>query len=375
MLFRKKAERLLAQAGITINGPGPIDIQVKDEALYRRVFLGGRLALGEAYMEGWWDVDDLTGFTARLLSSDAAHVLGYSAPWTHVLQWLSSYRQTRTRNRQVAIEHYNLDPRLFEYMLDKRYASYTCGLYRNGANSLEAAQEAKLRLTCEKLQLRPGQMLLDVGSGFTAGLLRYAVEHYGVRGVGVVNSEAQAEKSRACVQGMPIEIRLSDYRDIEGSFDRIVSMGMFEHVGPGNYRTYFKKLRSLLRGDGLALVHMIGTRSTQRTCDAWFHKYIFPNGVAPSIAQVSHAFDGLFVCEDVDNFGADYVPTLEAWYRNLAKHWHLLESFYGSVHEPNFRMMKYYLLGVAGAFRARHMQLHQFVLSPSGVPGGYKPVR
>lgn len=374
--LEKSAAALFARAGITVNGSAPTDVQVFDGSVYGRILRGGRLAAGETFMEGLWDVDDLTGMITLLFTSGTISSLNDGVRWIGaILQSLTSYKQSRTRGRQVAIHHYDLDGRLFDTMLDKGFASYTCGLYRDGANTLEQAQEAKLRLTCEKLHLRPGQAVLDVGSGFTAGFLRYAIEHYDVRGVGVVNSEEQAKKSRECVRGLPIEIRLQDYRDIEGIFDRVVSMGMFEHVGPGNYRTYFKKLRGLMKESGLALVHTIGTRVAQYRCDPWFDKYIFPNGVAPSLKQIAAAFDGIFVCEDIDNFGADYDQTLQAWYRNLDEGWDSLKALYGTRSDLVFRMMKYYLLSVAGGFRSRHMQLHQVVLSPKGIAGGYRPVR
>ena len=377
--FERQAEALLARAGITINGPAPTDIQIlgNPQRLFRRVFWQGKLGVGESFMEGEWDVKDLTGFVTLLQRSQVHDsVEGVRTLARFLLQALFSYRQSKKRGRQVAIEHYNMDNYLFQLMLDKLYTMYTCGLYRSGATTIEEAQTAKCELSCRKLKLRPGHRILDVGSGFSAGFLRYVVTNYeGVTGVGIVNSEEQAKLSRECVKGLPIEIRFGDYRDLDGEFDRIVSMGMLEHVGPGNYVTYFKKMRSLLRDDGLALIHWIASHETELTCDPWFNKYIFPNGVAGSLGQIAKAVEGFFVCEDVDNFGANYDPTLQAWYENLAANWSKLEGKYGNMDGRTFRMMKYYLLGVAGGFRSRIMQLYQVVLSPHGVPGGYMPVR
>ncbi|HVU75562.1 MAG TPA: class I SAM-dependent methyltransferase, partial [Candidatus Paceibacterota bacterium] len=268
MKRKQLATELLASAGITLNGPAATDIQVYDERFFDRVFAQGQLGLGEAFMEGWWDVGDLTGFMTKLLSSPIRSSLDKMTVISNFIQAWMSHRQSRSRNKIVATQHYNMDGRVFRIMLDKRYAMYTCGVYRTGAKTPEDAQEAKLELSGRKMVLRPGQEVLDVGSGFTAGLLRYIVQRYDVRGVGVVNSEAQFEQSMDMVRGMPIEIRLQDYRDIEGQFDRICSMGMFEHVGPGHYGIYFRKLSSLLKDDGLMLLHHIGCREPKWRCDA-----------------------------------------------------------------------------------------------------------
>lgn len=177
------------------------------------------------------------------------------------------------------------------------------------------------------------------------------------------------------MHGLPIDIRFQDWRDIEGCYDRIGSIGMFEHVGPGNHPAYFKKMRSVIADDGLMLLHCIGTRVPRYRGDPWFHKYIFPNGVITSLSRIASACEPHFVIEDVDNFGADYEPTLLAWFQNLSEGWDEFEHVYGSRDGPTFRMMKFYLVGVAGGFRARHVQLFQVVLSPRGARGGYRPVR
>lgn len=375
MKRKQLASDLLAAAGITLNGSASTDIQVYDDRFFDRVFAQGQLALGESFMDGWWDVSDLTGFITKLLESPIRSSLDKFTMVSNAFRAWLNYRQSRDRNKVVATQHYNMDGRVFRVMLDKRYAMYTCGLYRTGATTPEEAQEAKLELSGRKLQTKPGQVVLDVGSGFTAGFLRYMVEHHDVRGVGIVNSEAQYEQSSDIVRGMPIEIRLQDYRDIEGRFDRICSMGMFEHVGPGNYGTYFRKMSSLLTDDGLMLLHHIGSREPKWRTDPWHDKYIFPHGVLPSLSQDFGALEPYFVCEDVDNFGADYDPTLQGWYRNLDDGWQELEETYGTKQDSTFRMMKYYLLSSAGGFRSRYMQLFQLVLSKNGIPGGYIPVR
>ena len=172
--------------------------------------------------------------------------------------------------------------------------------------------------------------------------------------------------------GLPIEIRLQDYRDIHEKFDRIVSLGMFEHVGRKNYKTYMKIADRSLNKGGLFLLHTIGLNESTMGTDRWINKYIFPNGVLPTIKQISHASENYFTIEDIHNFGADYDKTLMAWHENFTNAWDQLKSRYD---ERFRRMWEYYLLSCAALFRVRQTQLWQIVLSKGGVPGGYRSVR
>jgi len=237
--------------------------------------------------------------------------------------------------------------------------------------TLDDAQEAKLELICRKLGLQTGMKLLDIGCGW-GSLATYAAERYGVEVVGITVSSEQVDMARKLCAGMPVEIRLQDYRDVNEQFDRIVSVGMFEHVGYKNYRTYMQVVRRCLNDEGLMLLHTIGGNRPTRSVDPWIDKYIFPNGMLPSIGQLGRAIEGLFVMEDWHNFSADYDRTLMEWSRNLEANWGRLKNDYD---ERFHRMWKYYLLLCAGAFRARGNQLWQIVLSPKGVIGGLTSVR
>ncbi len=363
-------ERLLLAADIRIGGDRPWDIRVHDERLFRRVLLGGELGLGEAYMDGWWDCDRLDQFFDRLLRADVQKSVRFAPP-TIVTTALAALmnKQSRARAFQIGEAHYDLGNDLYEAMLDRRM-TYTCGYWKNAA-TLDEAQEAKLDLVCRKLGLKSGQTVLDIGCGW-GSFMQFAAEKYGARATGITVSREQAALARERCKGFPIELIVQDYRETVGTFDRVVSLGMFEHVGAKNHRTYMRIARRCLKDDGLFLLHTIGNIVSTGSYDPWMEKYIFPNSVLPSLAQISRATEGLFVIEDVHNFGMDYDKTLMAWHDNFERHWPSLVATYG---ERFHRMWRYYLLMCAGVFRSRYTQLWQIVLSPRGVPGGYVSVR
>ncbi len=210
--------------------------------------------------------------------------------------------------------------------------------------------------------------VLDIGCGW-GSFMAYAAEHYGVECIGVTISREQAAWVKARYADLPIEVRLQDYRSIEGRFDRIASIGMFEHVGHRNYRTFMDVAARCLEADGLFLLHTIGKQADEGATDPWIHRYIFPNGEIPTLQQISTACAQTFLIEDVHNFGADYDRTLMAWHANFERAW---PRFADRLGERFGRMWRYYLLSCAGAFRARNLQLWQLVLSPRGVEGGYR---
>jgi cyclopropane-fatty-acyl-phospholipid synthase len=197
--------------------------------------------------------------------------------------------------------------------------------------------------------------------------MRFAAERHGVRCVGVTISAEQAALGRERCAGLPVEFRLADYRGLDERFDRIVSLGMFEHVGHRNHGAYLQVAARCLKPGGLFLLHTIGRNEAGLGTDPWIDKYVFPNGELPTLAQIGAACEQRFVVEDVHNFGADYDRTLMAWHANFESAWqrfqHLGERFR--------RMWRYYLLLCAGAFRARDIQLWQWVLSPPGHGGVY----
>ncbi|MGA8277325.1 MAG: cyclopropane fatty acyl phospholipid synthase [Rhodanobacteraceae bacterium] len=363
--LRAKTQELLSHAGVQIDGPAPCDIQVKDSRLYARVFAHGSLALGEAFMDGWWDAEDLDGFFFRVLDARLDdHLRNLDTLLAHLKARFINL-QRGERAWEIGKAHYDLGNDLFEAMLGRRLV-YSCGYWKD-ATDLDAAQDAKLDLICRKLRLKPGMHVLDIGCGWGEAL-KFAAERYGVSGVGITVSEQQARYARDLCEGLPIEIRLQDYRDITETFDAVYSVGMFEHVGWKNYRNYFEVCRRCVAAGGLSLLHSIGTDGEPSRPDPWIEKYIFPNSMVPAASQVTGALEGLFVLEDWHNFGADYDKTLMAWRANFDAAWPRLQNQYD---ERFRRMWRFYLSGSAAVFRTRRNQLWQIVLSPRGAPGGY----
>ncbi|GHA16624.1 cyclopropane-fatty-acyl-phospholipid synthase [Devosia pacifica] len=358
--------RLLADAGITVNGPEPWDIQVHDERLYQRFLAQGTLGFGEAYMDGWWDVDDMAEFFNRAIrrTIDKEFRPSLNLVW-QTLQARILNMQTVSRSRRVAEMHYS-ETDAYKASLDKRMTG-SCGYWPEGVSNVDEAQEAKLDMVCRKIGVKPGQTVWDIGCGWGA-FMGFAAEKYGANCVGVTVSPDQAAYGRERYKGLPIEFQVKDYREFTGKADHVVSMGMFEHVGYKNYRAYFEKTREVISDDGLFMLHTIGSQWTTSTIDPWLEKYIFPGGVIPSMAQIGEAIDGLFTTIDVHNIGPHYDRTLVAWYENFDRNW---PRHNGPKAERFYRMWKYYLLCCAGGFRARAIQVWQFVFSPSGVPDGY----
>ncbi|MBB5207926.1 cyclopropane fatty acyl phospholipid synthase [Chiayiivirga flava] len=368
-LSRRVVTDLLAHADVRTDGARPFDLRVHDEGFYARVLAQGSLGFGESYMDGAWDSADLDELLFRLVAARLdERVHGRAELWAALRARLLNLQAGR-RAWDVGLRHYDLGNDLYAAMLDP-HMQYSCGYWRE-ADTLDAAQVAKLRLVCEKLGFAPGMHVLDIGCGWGTALA-FAAREYGVSGVGVTISREQAAYARERCAGLPIEIRTQDYRELDGRFDRIVSIGMFEHVGVRNYRTYFETARRLLHDDGLFLLHSIGGEASVDHTDAWIEKYIFPNSMLPSAAQIARAVEGVFVLEDWHNFGADYVRTLRAWRANIEARWQALPARYD---ERFRRMWRYYLAAAAAGFRARRTQLWQLVLSPRGVPGGYRSLR
>jgi len=355
-------QELLSLAGITINGKNPWDIQIHDSRFYQRVISETALGLGESYMEGWWDGDALDEFINRILSANLEQHL--SGNWKLLLHGLKAKifnRQKSSRAFQVGERHYDLGNDLYQAMLDKRM-NYTCGYWKNATN-LDEAQKAKLELVCKKINLKPGMNVLELGCGW-GSFAKYAAEKYGAKVLGVTVSKEQVELGNKMCEGLPVELRLQDYREVDGKYDAVISIGILEHVGYKNYRTYMETVNRCLKDDGIAFIHTIGGNISTTRANAWTEKYIFPNGMLPSIAQIGKAMEGLFVMEDWHNFGPDYDKTLMAWHQNFEKAWPILKGKYG---ERFYRMWRYYLLSCAGGFRARHTQLWQIVMTKTGL--------
>ncbi len=366
--LQRQLQELLLRADIRIGGDRPWDMRLKTQGVLERISAYANLGLGEAYMEGAWEVPRLDQFFCRLLQ---AHLDRQVKPAWLILQGLRNRYfnlQTIQRAWQVGEQHYDLGNDFYAAMLDSRM-TYTCGYWRH-ARTLEEAQEAKLDLICRKLQLQPGMTLLDIGCGW-GSLMSFATEHYGVSCTGVTVSREQAQWARERYRHLPLEFLLQDYRELlkgDRQFDRIASIGMFEHVGGKNYRTFMQVASHCLKNDGLFLLHTIGKNHRRGGTDPWIDKYIFPNGQLPAAGEISDAMDDIFVIEDLHNFGADYDKTLMAWHRNFEQAW---PRFKHQLDDKFYRMWRYYLLSCAGAFRSRNIQLWQWVLSKDGIAGGY----
>lgn len=349
----------LKKAGITLNGPQPWDPQVHNTDVYQRVFRHGSLGVGESYMDGWWDCEQLDELFSRVMAAELERKI--TGKWTffkHVMLARLFNLQTVKRAWQVGEQHYDLGNDLYEAMLDDTMA-YSCGYWKD-AQSLHDAQLAKLQLICRKLDLKPADSVLEIGCGW-GSFAQLAAQDYGVSVTGLtISREQKALADKRCA-GLPVEIQLQDYRLAEGQYDKLVSIGMFEHVGRKNYDTYMKTARGLIKDDGLFVLHTIGSDVSQGVGDPWIHKYIFPNGYIPSLTEISQACEPYFVIEDVQNFGKDYDRTLMAWFDNFDAAWPQLSSAYD---ERFRRMWTYYLKMCAGAFRGSSLQLYQLVLRP-----------
>jgi cyclopropane-fatty-acyl-phospholipid synthase len=368
-MFKRKVEELLDHADIVINGSRPHDIKIHDELFYQRIIARGSLGLGESYMDGWWDCEALEEFFYRIVRAGLDRRVKPLSELGTVLKAALLNLQKPERAFVVGERHYNIGDDLYRAMLD-RLMIYSCA-YWNGTRSLAKAQEQKLELVFRKLGLKKGMRVLDVGCGW-GGALKYASEKFGITGLGVTVSSNQAITAAETCMGLPIEIRLQDYRELVEPFDRIWSIGMIEHVGVKNYRIFMQTMRRCLKPDGLFLLHTIGGNRSVLKCDPWIGKYIFPNSMIPSLRQLALSWENLFVLEDLHNIGAHYTGTLRQWHRNVEQNRDKLAANYDNRF---FRMWRYYLLSCAGAFRARQLNVWQMVLSPEGVTGGYEAFR
>ena len=360
----------LDSAGIDFKKNNRCGVQVHDPRFYEKVLRKGSLGLGESYVDGWWDAESVDEFICDILRAEleSSSKLSFQQMWL-ISKYILLNRQSKSRALVVGQKHYDIGNDLFIKMLDKRMA-YSCAYWKNASN-LDEAQEAKLELICQKLYLKPGMKILDIGCGW-GSFAKYAAEKYHVQVVGITISQQQLELAKEMCKGLPITLRFQDYRDVNESFDRIVSIGQMEHVGYKNYRTYMQIAHRCLKNEGIFLLHTIGSNKKTKSPDPWIEKYIFPNGLVPSAEHLTHAANGLFIFEDWHNFGADYDKTLMAWHHNFVQNWDSLKEHYD---KRFYRMWKYYLLACAGAFRCRDLQLWQIVFVKKGILGGYISIR
>ena len=370
---------LLARADIQLDGSRPWDIRVNDPRFFRTVLCRGSLGLGESYMDGWWDCEMLDSCITRMIRARLDR-WGLRNP-VGIGRWLKDrFVNSATRERAFLIgeEHYNHGNDLFRAMLGPTMA-YTCAYWSDQDATLGAAQLAKFDLVCRKLHLFPGQTVLDVGCGF-GSFARFAAEHYRVSVTGITVSEEQARFARQLCAGLPVEIRLEDYRDTARRgerFNHVVSLGMFEHVESRNYQEFFRAMNACLAPAGFFLLHTIGKHRGDGGSDPWIRKYIFPLGMIPARKQIERAAgDALPGILDWHEFGGwQYDRTLLAWQQNFAANWEReLKAGYAHKLDGRFeRAWRYYLLVCAGTFRAGNLDVWQVVFARGNYR--YTPVR
>lgn len=362
---------LLGQADIEIDGDRAWDIQIHDDAFYKRALAGGSLALGESYMDGWWTCKSLDQFFDRLLRAGLSQKVVPLSAKIFVARSKLMNLQSKIGSRAVIDTHYQLSPALFMSFLDP-YNQYTCGYFK-GTHELNQAQENKLDLICRKLQLREGDKVLDIGCGW-GGFAKFAAECYGAHVTGMTISDKQLAYAQDLCSGLPVNFVKSDYRDFTGpDFDKVLVCGMIEHVGYKNYRNLFEVAHRSLKDGGLFLLHTIGRHRSGSNTDAWMHKYIFPNAMMPAPKQLTTAAEQLFALNDWHSFGTYYDNTLMAWNENFVDNWSDLSEEYD---DRFFRMWTYYLQMCAGTFRSNKKQLWQIVFAKRrGAVAGYESVR
>jgi cyclopropane-fatty-acyl-phospholipid synthase len=386
-------QSVLSVADVQIDGARVWDLRIPDtraqSRLIQAVMQRGSLGLGDTYVAGLWECSALDQLFTRLLLAQGDRRLARGSGLRAAL-WLLRDRlfnlQSLHRSPTVARRHYDIHPQVYAAMLDP-WRQYSCGYWEQASNLAEA-QEHKLRLICEKLDLRPGLRLLDIGCGW-GGLAAYAARHYGVEVVGITLSEEQLKLARRHWDDLPLRFELCDYRQLHQlncePFDRVVSVGMYEHVGPRNAGAFFAAVCQALSDGGLFLLHSIGYHSRCRHTDPWIDTHVFPHGRLPAPGELADALERDWLVEDWHNFGSDYDLTLMAWSANVEDAWPQLAQLIGdhsdhTTAERFRRFWRYYLLCCAGFFRSRQGQLWQLVLSKANLPrlpasGPYRSIR
>ena len=342
----------------------PVCVKLNSPRLYLKLLINPELYLGEAYMEGLVTFEK--GNIYELLRILLCDALGRKPPaWIRVLQlWRFATRSLRQFNpagraRRNVAHHYDLSDELYDLFLDAD-RQYSCAYFEHKDVNLEEAQHAKKRHIAAKLALEPGQTVLDIGSGW-GGLGLYLASVEDIHLTGVTLSEQQLEYSRVRAQKLGlknnVEFRLQDYRSIDEKFDRIVSVGMFEHVGVGHYSRFFRQVHELLHDDGIALVHSIGRSDGPAYTNPWIAKYIFPGGYIPAISEVVPSIErnGLWIT-DIEVLRNHYAETIRLWRKNFVRNWHKAQQVYD---ERFCRMWEFYLATSETAFRYEGMMNFQ----------------
>ena len=358
-------------------GPGgqpAVAAHIRDPDLTRRILLNPELALGEAYTDGTMTIegDDLIGFLQlimRFRTGAGWSVLDLLMKLNKARNWLADLNPARKARANVA-HHYDLTGEIYDAFLD-RNKQYTCAYFREPGMTLDEAQLAKMQHIGRKLLLRPGMRVLDIGCGFGTFAV-YLAREFGARVTGITLSEVQLAEARARANAAGVtdlvDFRLQDYRSVGGQFDRVVSVGMMEHVGRPHLTTYFRKVRDLLTPNGVALIHYIGRPVAPMRISPWFQKYIFPGAYCPSLSQVLPILEReqVALC-DLEVWRGHYDPTLAAWRANFDAH---AERVLALTDARFIRMWRYYLASAEVSFSEGLLTIHQLQLarSQSAVP-------
>ena len=370
MSFKRIVTNTLARAGISINGDNPWDIQVLRDRFYRRAARGA-LGLGESYIDRDWDVASLDDLFRRIIGAGLRNSQISKLNRTLLALRARIFNlQSRKRATAVVEEHYDLDYRMYEKFLGP-YNQYTCCFF-DGTEELEQAEINKLEIICEKLEIKAGDHVLDVGCGW-GGFAKYAASTRDCQVTGVTLSKEQAEYATEYTSGLPVDIISSDYRDLperfDHRFDKVLICGMIEHVGYKNYSNLMDVVYQLLTDDGLFLLHTIGNSEETTVTNPWIEKHIFRNSMAPSMLQLARSIRGLFVVHDWENYGHYYSKTLSAWQSNFERNWAAIKALKSArpFDEKFRRMWNYYLLSSKAAFDVEDLLLWQIVMSKVGV--------
>lgn len=354
---------------ITGDRPGPrATLRMTDRQIERQLLTNPKLHFGEGYMDGRivieeGSLDDVLDLLTRNIAAIENSAGGRLRLWLgRALHFVLTHNPVGKAQKNVA-HHYDLSGQLYDLFLD-RDRQYSCAYFATDNDSLEVAQHNKKLHLASKLRLEPGQKLLDIGSGWGGlGLYLAKLENIDVTGVTLSTEQQKVSAQRAREEGLADRVRfhLRDYREQPGPFDRIVSVGMFEHVGPGHYREYFSKVKELLTEDGVMMLHSIGRMEPPGSTNPWLRKYIFPGGYTPALSEVLRAVEdvGLWVT-DIEILRLHYAKTLHEWHRRFLQNRDRIRTLYD---ERFCRMWEYYLVGCEYAFRNLNQMVFQMQLT------------
>lgn len=350
-------KKVMSRAGISLNGNLPWDIQVHDDRFFDCVYQSASEGLGNSYVQGYWDSDDPSETLGRFIAVGARRSVKGAVAHNMLIT-----REEQIRSLEVVDSHYEAKNGLYTNMLDP-YMQYSCALWHDETQSLAEAQINKMLLIGQKLDLQPGDHVLDIGCGW-GGLPKFLAENFGCRVTGINLAQHHIDFAQQNMSHKNVKVIKLDYRDIQDKYDKIYCIGVSEHFGLHNYKQFMHIVHNHMKPNGIFLLHTIGENVTRPQADPWITKNIFPNGYIPSLSLVSQCAEGIFVTEDVHNFNTSYDKTLLAWDKNFQEQWNSIRSLHPELDSREFyRMWRYYLNFCAGGFRKRCTQLYQFVFT------------